>query len=91
MPWGGPNLGKIACVISVVLPHARLLFVQCDAPLPNQQGAFWSHRWPWFLATSLAPQVGGPLVRTWRRVQCALSVVVRSKLLAFVAPSKTRN
>ena len=61
MPPGGPNLGKIACVISVVLPHARLLFVQRVTPLPNQQGASWSHRWPWFPATSLARQVGGSL------------------------------
>ena len=35
MPHGGQNLGKIACVISTVLPHASLLFVQRDAPLPN--------------------------------------------------------
>ena len=27
-PHGGPNLGKTASVISVVLLHARLLFVQ---------------------------------------------------------------
>ena len=39
MPNGGPNLGKIACVIPAAPPHARLLFVQCVAPLPNQQGA----------------------------------------------------
>ena len=39
MPHGGPNLGKIVCVISAMLPHARLLFVQHDVPLPNQQGA----------------------------------------------------
>lgn len=47
-PRGGPNLGKISCVIPDALPHARLLFVQRVAPLPNQQGASWSHRWPWF-------------------------------------------
>ena len=35
MTQGGPNLGKNACVISAVLPRARLLFVQRDAPLPN--------------------------------------------------------
>ena len=35
-PPGGPNMGKNACVISAVLPHARLLFVQHDAPMPNQ-------------------------------------------------------
>ena len=51
MPHGGLKLGKIACLISVVLPHAHLLFVQRDVPLPNQQGASWSHRWSWFPAT----------------------------------------
>ena len=54
MPRGGLNVGKIAHVISVVLPHSRTLFVQRDIPLPNQQGAFWSHRWSWFPTTSLA-------------------------------------
>ena len=39
MPRGGPNLGKTARVISAVLPQAHLLFVQCDTPLLNQQGA----------------------------------------------------
>ena len=38
MPHGSPNLGKIARVISVVLPRALLLFVQRDIPL-NQQAA----------------------------------------------------
>lgn len=37
-PHGGLNLGKIARVISVMLPHVGLLFVQRDSPLPNQQG-----------------------------------------------------
>ena len=32
MPRGGPNLGKIARVIPIVLPHAPLLFVQHDIP-----------------------------------------------------------
>ena len=27
-----PELGKIACVISAMLPHTRLLFVQRDVP-----------------------------------------------------------
>ena len=61
MPRGGPNLGKNACVISAVLLHVGLLFVQRDVPLPNQQGASWSHRWPWFPATYFARQVGGSL------------------------------
>ena len=39
MPHGGPNLGKIACVIPVMLPCIGLLFAQRDSPLPNQQGA----------------------------------------------------
>ena len=46
MPRGGPNLGKTDRVISAVLPHAPLLFVQHDIPLLNQQGATRSHRWP---------------------------------------------
>ena len=44
MPHSGPNLGKIACVIHVVLPCVGLLFVQHDSPLPNQQGAI-GMRW----------------------------------------------
>ena len=32
MPHGGLNLGKIACLIPVVLPHAPLLFMQRDIP-----------------------------------------------------------
>ena len=39
MPRGDPNLGKIACVISVVLFDAPLLFVQRAIPPPNQKGA----------------------------------------------------
>src|SRR5215216_4582981 len=44
-PRGGPDLGKIACVLSVMLSYAGRLFVQRDVPLPNQQGPSWSHRW----------------------------------------------
>ena len=50
MPRGGPNLGKIASVIPAVLPHDRLLFVQRDLPMPNQQGAFWS-------SSAMAPEI----------------------------------
>ena len=64
MPRNNPNLGKTARVISAVLPHACLLFVQCDVPLPNQQGALRSNTWSWFPTTSLARQVGGLLART---------------------------
>ena len=51
MPRGSPNLGKTARVISVVLPHVHLLFVQRDSSLLNQQGASWSYTWPWFPTT----------------------------------------
>jgi hypothetical protein len=40
-------------VIPAALPHAGLLFVQCVAHLPNQQGTPRSHRWPWFPATDV--------------------------------------
>ena len=56
-------------MISAVLPHARLLFVQRVITLPNQQGTSWSHRWSWFPATYLVCQVGGTLARTKRRAQ----------------------
>ena len=52
MPRGGLNLGKISCVIPTALPHSPLLYVQCDIPLSNQQGAPWSHR---------SHSMGGPL------------------------------
>ncbi len=32
MPRRSPNLGKIARVIPTMLPHAPLLFLQCDIP-----------------------------------------------------------
>ena len=51
MPRGGPNLGKIACVIIAAPPHVLQLFVQRDTPLPNQQRGPWSHRWSWFPTT----------------------------------------
>ena len=64
MTRGGLNLGKIARVISVVLPHTPLLFVQHDIPLVEPARDPWSHRWPWFPTTSLARQLGGSLART---------------------------
>ena len=66
MPHGGPNLGKTASVISAVLPHALLLFVQRVVPRRTSKD-LWSHRWSWFPATYLARQVGGSLARTRER------------------------
>ena len=51
MPRGGPNLGKIARMISVMLPCVGLLFVQCDSLYRTSKGPSWSHRWLWFPVT----------------------------------------
>ena len=41
MPRGGPNLGKTACVIPVMLPCVGLLFVQCDSKSATIPRWFW--------------------------------------------------
>ena len=51
MPHGGPNLGKIARMISVVLSHVGLLFVQCDSSSRTSKAPPWPHRCLWFPAT----------------------------------------
>ena len=51
MPCGGPNLGKIAHVISAALRDVLRSLCNVLIPHAEPQRGSWPHRWPWFPMT----------------------------------------